>query len=81
MGKIIVGKIIMPMFSRDALVGAIIKIAVECRLSDSCPSQMHLFKFMGQWVVLVETKKISTNQDRIFLALKSISIVQTPSLT
>ena len=80
MGKIIVGKIIMPIYSRDALVEAIIKIVEECRRSDSCLLQMHRFKFMGQWVVLEATKKISTNQDRIFLALKSINIVRTPSL-
>ena len=77
MEKMIAIKIVM--FSRGALVGAILKIE-ECHPSDSCPLQMHQFKFMGQVVVLVAGKKILTSQDRIFLALKSISIVQTHSL-
>ena len=71
--------IVITIMFRDVLVGAAIKIE-EYRPSDNCLLQMHLFRSMGQWVVLAATKKILTSQDRTFLARKSISIVQTPSL-
>ncbi len=73
-------KIAIIMSNRDANVGAVTIKTEECHRSDSYPLQMHQFKFMGQVVVLVGVKKILTSQDRIFLAGKSISIVQTPSL-
>ena len=79
MEEVLVKITVVTIMFRDVLVGAAIKIE-EYLPSDNCLLQMHLFRSMGQWVVLVATKKILTSQDRTFLARKSISIVQTPSL-
>ena len=79
MEEVLVKITVVTIMFRDVLVGAAIKIEGYLP-SDNCLLQMHLFRFMGQWVVLVATKKILTSQDRTFLARKSISIAQTPSL-